>query len=132
MVLLSCRSLLPAVDPTPSDDSKTNISEKQGVCREAAMSAIREAGFGGDGDSGAGDRGSVNTDGSTILSGRCDGGGQATEEFTEDPPQQKARRRGGATVTMRHLMSAARASAARPGVTREMVRSYDRFASGLG
>lgn len=131
MVLLSCRSLLPAVDPTPSDDSKTNISEKQGVCREAAMSAIREAGFGGDGDSGAGDRGSVNTDG-TILSGRCDGGGQATEEFTENPPQQKARRRGGATVTMRHLMSAARASAARPGVTREMVRSYDRFASGLG
>lgn len=35
------------------------------------------------------------------------------------------------TVTMRNLLAAATASAARPGVTKEMIKGYDRFASGL-
>lgn len=37
-----------------------------------------------------------------------------------------------ATVTMRNLLAAATSSAARPGVTKEMIKGYDRFASGLG
>ena len=36
-----------------------------------------------------------------------------------------------ATVTMQNLLTAAIVSAARPGVTKEMVEGYDRFASGL-
>lgn len=36
-----------------------------------------------------------------------------------------------ATVGMRHLLSAAVAAAARPGVTADMIQGYERFASGL-
>eukprot|EP00903_Cladosiphon_okamuranus_P019554 g17985.t1 len=146
-------------------------AEIEGACREAAMSAIREAGFGGDGDisarsatsttnseasratnssvlaanttaGGAGtsnpgtqSSGSVSTSDTAVLGRRNRGGqeGGAEESAVGERPQNAGRGGGGgATVTMRHLVAAARASASRPGVTREMIQGYDRFASGLG
>lgn len=35
------------------------------------------------------------------------------------------------TVKMRHLMASTRDSAARPGVTADMIAGYERFAAGL-
>lgn len=59
--------------------------------------------------------------------------GRGAAEMTTKAEETKAGQlsRGGATVTMRHLMAAARAAASRPGVTREMIKAYDRFAAGL-
>ena len=97
------------------------------------MSAIREAGFVGDDDTGAGGNSVMMSRSELVMAGRPDrGGGQETEQPNTGAPDQNARRGGVATVTMRHLVSAARASAARPGVTREMMKGYDNFASGLG
>lgn len=70
------------------------------------MSAIRETGLGG--------KGNETSYSKRNFGGDC-GGGCATE----------------ATVTMRHLLAAATVSAARPGVTADMIAGYDRFASGL-
>ncbi|CAM9610034.1 unnamed protein product [Ectocarpus sp. 13 AM-2016] len=113
-------------------------AEIEGVCREAAMSAIREAGFGGDADSSAGTSSSIaatntTTSSSTIAADSCrqsEGDGDSEEALQATAVGREKEKRG-ATVTMRHLMAAANAAAARPGVTREMIRGYNRFASGL-
>jgi len=91
------------------------------------MSAIREAGFGGDGDTSAGtNKGFAK---SSLASGG--GGGEPVPEESKPGPQRE-NRGGGATVKMQNLVAAASAAAARPGVTREMIKGYDIFASGLG
>lgn len=73
----------------------------QGICREATMSSIRDAGFGDERTGGNSGPGGL-------------GGGSNK-----------------ATVTMRNLLAAATVSAARSGVTKEMIKGFDRFASGL-
>ncbi|CBJ30073.1 estExt_Genewise1.C_60040 [Ectocarpus siliculosus] len=112
-------------------------AEIEGVCREAAMSAIREAGFGGDADSST-DASSIaaintTTSSSTIAADSCR---QSEDDVGPEEVQQattmgRGKERRSAAVAMRHLMAAAEAAAARPGVTQEMMQGYNRFASGL-
>lgn len=86
----------------------------QGVCREAAMSAIREAGFGGNVAGG--------TPGAIWPARASDG---RDEQNLEETMGQEWHDR--AVVKHRHLLAASLAAAAMPGVSRAMVAGYERF-----
>lgn len=88
------------------------VKSSRAFCREAAMSAIREMGFGGDVGTSTGFNQGVAVSGRGSGSGGG-GGGQAVKKSPAEGQSQ--RRSGSATVTMRHLMMVAvRAAVARP------------------
>lgn len=83
------------------------------------MSAIRETGFGDDRTE-SDYRQHENKGSLDVIVGNSGGADKDSKRPTVLP-----------VVTMRHLLEAATQAAARPGVTKEMIEGYDRFASGL-